>query len=111
MCRTWNHDRRFLRVGPIVRRNVLHVIDGKILRCGAASWCGYRNKDLGRVEAFFEVRFERKVVGRSGSGAAPPPRTAKVEFVSIVWTETTATSACAGEVQATRLFVRRHTVV
>ncbi|SRR6266702_1130817 len=99
MRRTWDRDRRFLRVDPIVRCNVLHVVDGEILRCGGTRWCGYRFNDLGRVKAFFEVGFGGNAVGGSGGGAAPPsPRTVEVEPVSIVWPETTATSACVGEV-------------
>jgi hypothetical protein len=63
------------------------------------------------VKALFEVGFEGKVMGGSGGGAAPSPRTLKVELVSVVWPETTATSACAGEageVGATGLFARQH---
>ncbi len=99
MCRTWDHHCRLLRLRPVVRRNVLHVVDGKILRCGVARWCGYCSNDLGRVKALFEVGFGGKVVGGfGGEAAAPSPRTVEVEPVSIVWPETAATSACVGEV-------------
>ena len=91
---TWDYDRRFLRVDPIIRRNVFHVVNGEILRWGGAHWCGYRSNDLGRIKALFEVRFgERVGGGPSGGATTPSPRTLEVEPVSVVWPETTATSS------------------
>ncbi len=85
MCRTWDYDRRFLRVDPIVRRDVFHVLDGEILWRAGARWLRYRLDDLGRVQAHFDVDLGEGVTGRSGGGASPPPtRTADVVAVCMV---------------------------
>src|ERR1700677_4337537 len=69
---TWDCDRRFLLVDPVVRRDVFHVLDGEIL-CGAgARWLGHRLDHLGRVQAFFDVGFGKGVLGRPGGGASAP---------------------------------------
>ena len=108
---TWDDDSRFLRLDPIVRREVFHVqvVDGKMIRCGRAHWCKYLINDVGRVKALFEVGFGREVGCGSGSrGTTPTPRSSEVEPVSVVEPETTATSACVGKVQVTAsgLFAR-----
>ena len=82
MYRTWDCDRRFLRVDPIVRCNVFYVLDGEALWRGGARWLGYRLDDLGRVQALFDVSLGEGVMSRSGSGASPPStRTADIVAV------------------------------
>jgi hypothetical protein len=81
MCRTWDYHRR---VGLIVRRDILHVVDGKILRCGAASWCGYhRINDLGHVKALFDVGFEGEVW--RWSCPFPESRESRTCFYGLAW--------------------------
>jgi hypothetical protein len=80
-----------------------------MLRRSGVRRCRYRMNALGRVEALFEIGVWGKVGGGSGGGGTTPsPRTLEVESVPVVWSETTATSACVGEVEATGLFTRRH---
>ena len=87
-CRTkldtpGDDDSRFLRLDPIVRRDVFHVqvVDGKMIRCGRSRWCKYRINNVGRVKALFEVGFGREVgCGSGGRGTTPPPRFSEVDL-------------------------------
>jgi hypothetical protein len=58
-------------------------------------------RDQGRGESWGRVWWRRY-------RTTPSPRTLEVESVPVVWSETTATSACVGEVEAIGLFTRRH---
>jgi hypothetical protein len=80
----------------MVRSNVFHVLDGKMVRRSGARGCGDHTKAPGRVKALFELGFGGRVKG--GSGGRGTTLSAEVEPVSEVWPETTATSTCVGKV-------------
>jgi hypothetical protein len=75
-----------------------------MLRRSGVRRCGYRINALGRVKALFEIGVEGKLGGGSGGGGiTPSTRALEVKPVSVVWPETTATSACVGKVKAAEL--------
>ena len=84
MCRTWDCDRWFLLVDPIVRRTVFHLLDRETFWRAGARWLGYRLDDLSRVQALFDVGHGESVMCRSGGGASPPsPTTRTPEVVTV----------------------------